>query len=67
MDNGKTFDNAHINYIELKKYLDSLVWTQNIYTKIKEQTIFFLLFLLSDCQQLNKIWVSFNTKMWHKD
>jgi len=25
MDTGKTFDNKHINYIELKKYLDNLV------------------------------------------
>jgi len=36
MDIGKTFDNTHIIYIELKKYLDNLVWTQNMYTKILE-------------------------------
>jgi hypothetical protein len=36
MDIGKTFDNTHIIYIELKKYLDNLVWTQNMFTKILE-------------------------------
>jgi hypothetical protein len=36
MDSGKTFDNTHISYNELKKYMDNLVWTQNIYTKIIE-------------------------------
>ena len=36
MDSGKTFDNTHISYTELKKYMDNLVQTQNIYTKIIE-------------------------------
>jgi hypothetical protein len=36
MDSGKTFDNTHISYTGLKKYLDNLVWTQNIYRKIIE-------------------------------
>jgi len=35
MDSGKTF-NIYINYIELKTYMDNLVQTQNIYTKITE-------------------------------
>ena len=36
MDSGKTLDNTHISYTELKRYMYNLVWTQNIYTKIKE-------------------------------